>query len=106
MLCRMNTGPYWVQLSYKDSGIPIKPPTRKHYFFLCFKKSSTFKVEGSLPSETIYGLTSLIDGTSYIGNFQDSELGIEIKVKSFFDILLNKAMRLRETGIYQYISQC
>ena len=48
-------------------------------------------VEGSLPSGTIYVLTCLIAGTSLIGNFQNSELGIEIKKKSIFCILLSKA---------------
>jgi hypothetical protein len=39
-------------------------------------------VEGSWLSGTIYGLTSFRARTSlFIGNVQDSELGIEIKIK-------------------------
>jgi len=41
-------------------------------------------VEGSMSSGTIYGQTSLIAGALIIGNFQDSELGIEMKIKSLF----------------------
>ena len=37
-------------------------------------------VEGSLPSKTIYGQPRLIAEIS-IGNVQDSEMGIEIKIK-------------------------
>jgi len=57
-------------------------------FYAGFKMKG---VEGSLPSGTINMLTCLIAGTSLIGNFQKSELGIEIKKKSFFETLLSKA---------------
>ena len=53
--------------------------TGNHYLSNC-----PYGVEGSLHSGTIYGLTRLIAGTSFIANFQDSELGIEIQIKSIF----------------------